>query len=112
MVWNQNVARGHGLTVTPVANGGPGAHTMWVDRAIGTGPTVQPSLKGPYVITVWGAGYFHSMALYSDFQCSFFDPEKGQFTYPRSDFRGKVTEFLTLDYPGLEGWDLWKPRGG
>ena len=107
-VWNRDIAQGHGLVVTPVGRGGPG-HGVWVDRAIGTSATVMPSLKGPYVVTVQGPTYFHSMAIHSDFQCSFFDPEKGQFTYPRADFRAKVLEFLDVDYPGLQAWDLWRP---
>jgi hypothetical protein len=110
LVWNQNVAQGHGVSVTAVGNGGATGHAAWIDRAIGTAATVQPSLKGPYVITVWGPTYFHSMALYSDYQCSFFDPEKGQFSYPRAEFKAKALEFLNADYPGLQGWDLWRPR--
>ena len=111
-IWNRQVAAGHGLTVVGVGNGGAGVHSVWLEMAIGASDVVQPSLKGPYVITVWGPTYFHSMALYSDFQCSFFDPEKGQFSYPRNDFRARALEFLTADYPGLAGWDLWKPKLG
>jgi hypothetical protein len=112
VVWNRDMARGHGLTVDAVgsSSGGVLLHEVWVDLAIGTGAVVKPSLQGPYVITVVGPTYFHTMALFSGFQCSFFDPEKGQFSSPRAGFRSLLLGFLNTDYPGLQSWDLWKPR--
>jgi hypothetical protein len=111
-VWNRDMARGHGLSVTSMgaADGANLSHGAYIDIALGVGGVVRPSLGGPYVVTVVGANYFHTMAFFSGVMCAFFDPEKGQFSAPRAAFRATALDFLGTDYPDLQHWDLWKPR--
>jgi hypothetical protein len=109
--FNKAIAKGHGLIVDGPLFSMPDyvkgtSHLAWLQRALEDG-------DGVYVFTVLAEGrYHHTMAMKIADRSALFDPETGQFSCPRGEFRDSVLVYMNQSYPRLEACDLWKPRLG